>query len=292
MPSPRTVSFSAPDVRKKSSIDLEAASPDYPSFWCVKEGVNYEGRCTNRFCSSRKKDHTICHFGFGYFRPNEQECYDEIKCLACGSKFEPECYLFKKCSAKVNFCLEGKRPDKICLSEDRDHTARKLGEYRRKVTYSMLVIEVERPGSFPDDDLTDTVELMRDMSIRQKINDRGTLRNVLSAVHTGFLNIGGGSQMDPREIFYCQDSIGHRFQCGRSVRRTMEELMAGTLSVFEIPTIRVFEWNGEWHTEDNRRLWAYKKAGLSSVPVKKISRFSVDERKFTTRNGGTSIEMR
>lgn len=89
------------------------------------------------------------------------------------------------------------------------------------------------------------------------------------------------TEMNPCEIFYIQDSIGNRFQCGRSVRKTMQELQKG-LDVSEI----------RWHTEDNRRLWCFRAAGLSSVPVKRIERSRVDPRKFTTRNGGTSIVMR
>ena len=56
--------------------------------------------------------------------------------------------------------------------------------------------------------------------------------------------------------------------------------------------IRVFLWDGQWHSEDNRRLWAFKTAGLTSVPVQVVQKESVDPRKFTTENRGASIRMR
>jgi len=97
---------------------------------------------------------------------------------------------------------------------------------------------------------------------------------------------------NPKEILYIQDSISNRFQCGRRVVETMEKLRDGRLSANEIPPIRIFQWNGGWHSEDNRRLWAFKAAGLTSVPVKVIDSCAMDKRKFTTRDNGLSVKMR
>ena len=66
--------------------------------------------------------------GLGKFRPNEQQCYKEIACLACGSLFVPHCYIFVDCSAKINFCIAGESADEISLSENRENKKRKLGK--------------------------------------------------------------------------------------------------------------------------------------------------------------------
>eukprot|EP00440_Ansanella_granifera_P053808 gb/GFBE01058331.1/.p1 GENE.gb/GFBE01058331.1/~~gb/GFBE01058331.1/.p1 ORF type:complete len:882 (+),score=159.36 gb/GFBE01058331.1/:1-2646(+) len=103
-------------------------------------------------------------------------------------------------------------------------------------------------------------------------------------------------RMDPQHIRYSQDSCGSRFRCGRSLQQTVADLKSGTISAdINIPMIEVFLWTGkthQWHTTGNRRLKAFKDAGLKAVPVKKIDLRDVWEGRLTTKNGGRSIVIR
>lgn len=212
-------------------------------------------------------------------------------CPECDSLFEPDCYIFLQCSAKINFCI-GESADQISLSEDREDKARQLGQRGERVNYEMLVIEVERPGTFPNRDSLEVRDTLEGAVAQFRSFFELALEQAYQLYSpTKRMKTEADTKMNPCEIFYIQDSIGNRFQCGRSVCKTMQELQKD-LDVSEIPTIRVSGWNGRWHTEDNRRLWCFRAAGLSSVPVKRIEGSRVDPRKFTTRNGKTSIVMR
>ena len=286
----RLVHFSAPDVRDQSTIKTMKVL-DAPAWKVLRDGVNYQGLCPNFACcpSRLAGRYTVCQMGLGKFRPNEQLCYKEIACRACGSLFVPHCYIFKACSAKINFCIAGESADKISLSENRENKARQLGKRGKTVVYEMLVIEVERPGTFPDLDSLDILDTRDDFPTQRPTPCTGLIVDITNKITNKILQ---SAEMSPAQIHFIQDSIANRFQCGRSVRDTMEKLKSGILRASAIPTIRIFQWNGKWHTEDNRRLWCFKKAGLSSVPVKRIDVSQVDTRKFSTRNNGESVVMR
>lgn len=102
--------------------------------------------------------------------------------------------------------------------------------------------------------------------------------------------------MKPSDIFFIQDSIQPRFQDHKIVSQTKDNLRCRTLSSHQIRPIRVFGWNGggRWciHTEDNRRLYAYQRAGLQSVPVEFTTREAVNPTKFSTINGGAQVRVR
>ncbi|KAJ1557630.1 hypothetical protein HK096_006191, partial [Nowakowskiella sp. JEL0078] len=73
------------------------------------------------------------------------------------------------------------------------------------------------------------------------------------------------------QIQYTQDSISQFFQDGRSVKKLAKHLKNGSVSVYDIPYIECFvDENGIWWSNDNRRLWAFREAGLEEVPVIKV----------------------
>ncbi|KAJ1567573.1 hypothetical protein HK096_009413, partial [Nowakowskiella sp. JEL0078] len=73
------------------------------------------------------------------------------------------------------------------------------------------------------------------------------------------------------QIRYTQDSISKYFQDGRSVKKLVKHLKNESVSVYDIPYIECFvDENGIWWSNDNRRLWAFKEAGLEEVPVIKV----------------------
>lgn len=285
----RLVHFRAPDVRDQSIIQTEELV-DPQRCWVLDHGVNYQGLCPNADCISHERGYTICQMGLGKFRPNEQLCYNQIICPECDSLFEPDCYIFLQCSAKINFCI-GESADQISLSEDREDEARQLGQRGETVIYQMLVIEVERPGIFPD---LDRLQILETQKLNRQDSQLSLLSLLSQASTAGSISspLLSSEEMNPAQIHFIQDSIARKFQCGRSVRDTMEKLKRGVLRASSIPTISVFQWKGKWHTEDNRRLWCFKEAGLSSVPVKHICVSQVDTRKFSTTNNGLSVFMR
>ncbi|UZO24578.1 uncharacterized protein OCT59_016874 [Rhizophagus irregularis] len=68
-------------------------------------------------------------------------------------------------------------------------------------------------------------------------------------------------EIDPREVFYSQDSIRPRFKDdNRHVEDTIRQLVKGKISPRHIERIRVCTLNGRMHSLDNRRLYVFKEA--------------------------------
>lgn len=283
------VRFEAPDVRQRQTVDLVAEDPQVPRPWLrLSPGVAYEGLCNNGLCKSQVLEgQIVCNMGFGKFRPNEDLHYKHIICPACKAPFVPTRFFFYRCSAKINYCIVGDHPSVTTMSEDRPYKSRVFGQRGVHVVYSMLVIEVEKPNAFPE---RDELDLLTYNEIQSLVLEEPNKYN------NSWLDLmfrrNRKKYMNPAEISYTQDSISSKFQCGRLVKRTMEMLASKALDILAIPEIRVFLWDGKWHSEDNRRLWAFKTAGLTSVPVQVVQKESVDPRKFTTENRGASIRMR
>ena len=102
-------------------------------------------------------------------------------------------------------------------------------------------------------------------------------------------NIVKQPMINPRKIYYMQNSIGRTFSDGRFVLTTKVNLETRKLSKHRIPPIRVFTSNNNVFTEDNRRLFAMKE--LNRIPVHLTTYHSVPRSKFTSRDG-TSILLR
>lgn len=103
----------------------------------------------------------------------------------------------------------------------------------------------------------------------------------------------------PSEIFYSQDSISNTFglstsHCYTYIGETLDDLINGSAKVTSIPRISVIWWKGKWFTQDNRRLWVFKKAEvlgiITSIPV--YETFGVNSIKFTTYNEGSCVRVR
>lgn len=65
------------------------------------------------------------------------------------------------------------------------------------------------------------------------------------------------------------------------IERTKDKLIKQPLYAYEIPLIRIININGIFHSIDNRRLWTFKNAKITSIKVKLIERNYYNEKKFT-----------
>mmetsp|Transcript_108452 Transcript_108452/g.339265 ORF Transcript_108452/g.339265 Transcript_108452/m.339265 type:complete len:302 (+) Transcript_108452:34-939(+) len=254
-------------------------------------GLTYEGTCNNGDCiawSEHEKGwmgKTSVHNEFGIHRPNEDVDYGQARCRACHYTFEPERFVFLDCSAEVSFCVKGRIPSHVQVSHAGQDEAVVLGKRGQKITCTSLVIDVQPVGVYKDG--RSVVELPPAEQARLARSE-----SPLSLSRVGVLQPPAHEEMDPADIHYIQDSIANIFRCGRVVCDTMEKLRRKEISPNDISPIMVFEMRGRIHTSDNRRLWAFKNAGVTSVPVLRILQSNVDPDKFTTTNNGLSIRMR
>jgi hypothetical protein len=70
---------------------------------------------------------------------------------------------------------------------------------------------------------------------------------------------------DPNKIRFSQDSIKNTFRDGRSIQDLVDGLKSGHIKPEDVPAIRVVERNGQLVSIDNRRLAAFREAG---VPIR------------------------
>ena len=99
--------------------------------------------------------------------------------------------------------------------------------------------------------------------------------------------------INPNQVRFSQSSIRSTFKNGDSVDDLAAGLKNGTLDPSDIPAIRLTEKDGELFTLDNRRLEAFRRAGVD-VPYQMATpeEAANEAWKFTTENGGTSIRVR
>jgi hypothetical protein len=99
--------------------------------------------------------------------------------------------------------------------------------------------------------------------------------------------------LNPQRIRFSQASIKTTFRDGTSLDDLAEELRNGRLHPHEVPAIRIFERDGKLFTLDNRRLEAFRRAGVD-IPVRMATPQEMAEEswKLTTPNDGVSIRIR
>ena len=102
--------------------------------------------------------------------------------------------------------------------------------------------------------------------------------------------------MKRAEIFYSQDSIKEKYDDGHTIYSTLSVCKKHPFVRNQIPRIRVCQRNGKIYSLDNRRLWVFKKLEadgyITGIPVKTVSNDRLTPEKFTTQNGGESVEIR
>jgi hypothetical protein len=102
-----------------------------------------------------------------------------------------------------------------------------------------------------------------------------------------------GGFIDPKTVRFTQDSIASELRGGGSLDDLAKGLQSGKVKPADIPPIRVFERDGKLFTLDNRRLEAFRRAGVK-VPYRRATPEEVADEswKFTTKNAGESVRVR
>jgi hypothetical protein len=77
---------------------------------------------------------------------------------------------------------------------------------------------------------------------------------------------------DPFNIKYTQATASPNFsEGGHTITSTVADLKTGKITPDDLPTIKVVKYKGKWWSLDNRRLVAFKQAGVKEIPIQKVS---------------------
>jgi RHS repeat-associated protein len=111
------------------------------------------------------------------------------------------------------------------------------------------------------------------------------LSNESKIAESGFIH--------PRLVRFSQDSIKSTFKNGASLREMVTGLLDGGIDPSKVPAIRLVDMDGVLYTLDNRRLEAFRRAGMD-VPYRMATRQEAAKEswKFTTNNNGRTIQVR
>lgn len=100
-------------------------------------------------------------------------------------------------------------------------------------------------------------------------------------------------RINPGVVRFSQSSIKAAFSDGRTIDDLAEGLKTAAVDAAGVPPIRLVGRDGELFTLDNRRLEAFRRAGVDVPYVMATPDEIADEAwKFTTRNGGVSVRVR
>ena len=104
---------------------------------------------------------------------------------------------------------------------------------------------------------------------------------------------GAGSLISPSAVRFSQSSVSRSFSAGGTIDDLAAGLRSGTIDPSDVPAIRLVEKEGQLFTLDNRRLEAFRQAGVD-IPYRMATEEEAAREawKFTTTNGGTSIRIR
>lgn len=127
----------------------------------------------------------------------------------------------------------------------------------------------------------------------QGIRQLGEAERQQALMMMGSIQLQTSGTIDPTKVHFTQDSIKADFKDPKygSVDTLAEGLKNGSIDPNSVEPIRVYEQDGKVHTLDNRRLEAYRQAGVE-IPYRLATPEEIGLRKITTRNGGTSIRIR
>jgi hypothetical protein len=94
--------------------------------------------------------------------------------------------------------------------------------------------------------------------------------------------------MNPNDVRFSQGSISYRFRDGGTIEDLAQGLRSGRIQPSDVPSLRLVEKDGLFYTLDNRRLEAFRRAGVA-LPWRMVT---AESWKFTTTNQGVSVRVR
>jgi hypothetical protein len=99
--------------------------------------------------------------------------------------------------------------------------------------------------------------------------------------------------MNPNSVRFSQSSVSYRFRDGGTIGDLAEGLRTGRIRSGDVPPLRLVEKDGVYYTLDNRRLEAFRRAGIA-IPWRMATpeEIAAEEWKFTTTNDGVSVRVR
>jgi len=94
-------------------------------------------------------------------------------------------------------------------------------------------------------------------------------------------------------IRFSQSSINNSFRNGATIDELAISLKSGVTKVNQIPPVRLVERNNILYTLDNRRLEAFRRAGLE-IPYRMATpeEIAAETWKFSSKNGGSSVKIK
>jgi hypothetical protein len=100
-------------------------------------------------------------------------------------------------------------------------------------------------------------------------------------------------RIDPFLVRFSQRSINFRFRSGDSIDDLATGLRTGEIQPESVLPIRIVERDGLRFSLDNRRLEAFRRAGVD-VPYRMATpgEYAGEAWKFTTKNDGISVQVR
>lgn len=125
-------------------------------------------------------------------------------------------------------------------------------------------------------------------------NFRPSVNNPVKVSSSSFSKLSNSGSIDPSKVRFSQNSIKPTFKDGGSVADLTKRLKDGTIDPKSVKPIRIVEKDGNIFSLDNRRLKAFRDAGVD-IPFEKVDFNTLPKReldKFTTTNDGTSIRVR
>lgn len=143
-------------------------------------------------------------------------------------------------------------------------------------------------ASFVDEQATDLMNYFGGAAVKA---GAGVLKIGLPFVPMARGNVPKG--VNPSSIKFSQPTVSQNFSSNGTINDLIAGLKNGTVKPGDVPAIRVVERNGELITLDNRRLAAFKAAGVS-VPIQRVSlsnpKIAAEfAKKYNPVNGGQHI---
>jgi len=162
-----------------------------------------------------------------------------------------------------------------------------------------------QPGDYLLDDNGVTL-LVDDITICQ-VTDQTVHNLTIDDLHTYFVAVGDQEVLvhnttcprptsgiiDPADVRFSQADASLNFSNGGTISDLSAGLRSGAIDPADVPAIRLAERDGQLFTLDNRRLIAFGNAGVP-VPYRMAApdEIAAEAFKFSTTNGGTSIQLR